>query len=419
MTIVDREVVQLENGARVVLDPMPASASAAVGVWIGAGSRNETDDKEGLAHFLEHMVFKGAAGLDARRLVERVEDRGGELNASTGYERTAYHIKCLADDAPTMLSYAMDLPLLADLPDAELEREKNVVSQEIAEAKDEADDHIFDLIQKASWHGNPLGRTILGYDQTLEAMTREDLSGFIDSNYRADNVIVSVAGAYDRDAVLDLATARLGHLAPGESSQQAIPKFNPGFEKDVRSIAQTHFVLSRQAPCGRSPDRFTARILSEIMGGGMSSRLYQEVREKRGLVYAIDAFTEQFSDAGRLDVYSACAPEDVDEVTRVIDGVWTELAQNGPTDAELSRAKAVLKAGIAFSLDKALRRAGYGAYELLVFGELFSTNSALLQIDAVTRDDVVQVARKSVTGPLAAAAIGPAQGVASVERRIA
>jgi predicted Zn-dependent peptidase len=286
----NRDVITLPNGARIVFDAMPGLRTASVGVYLGAGARHESADRNGLAHFLEHMAFKGAGGLSARGIAEAVEARGAAMNAATDYERTSYFVRCLSDDAPQMLDIALSLVFATDLPSEEIEREKFVVLQEIGEAADQPDDLVMELAQTASFPDHPLGRPILGIEATLKSITRDDLISFAASAYVPRRTVVSVAGAFDKSAVEAVARRWLEPrtvLSPKASTAPGHPR--PHAATVSRKLEQTHLVLAHPAPHAQSDERFAARIFAEIFGGGMASRLFQDVRESKGLAYTIDA----------------------------------------------------------------------------------------------------------------------------------
>jgi predicted Zn-dependent peptidase len=424
MDAIVREVVTLPNGARIVFDPMPSLRTAAVGVWLAAGARHEPAKLNGLAHFLEHMAFKAAGGRSAMQIAEAVEARGAVMNAATDYERTSYTVRCLRDDAADMLDIALSLVFAPEHPEAEIKREKGVVLQEIGEAADQPDDLVFELAQAASYGDHPLGRSVLGVEKTLKKIARADLFGFAESNYTPGRTVVSVAGAYERAAVEEVARKWLAGRAAG--IQRAVEPIRPVFGDwpsgstgawagRGRDIEQVHLVLARHAPSATSQDRFAARLFAEIFGGGMASRLFQQVREERGLAYTIDAACDQYTDAGRFTVYAGCAPEDAMEVAKITAGVWADLGASGPTDAELRRAKAVMKAQFAMAAEGPAMRAGSAAYELLAFGQLIDIEEVLRRIDSVTHGDVQRMAAIAVAGPAYGAAVGPAAGLGAAE----
>lgn len=411
-----RDVVTLPNGARVVFDPMPGLRTAAVGVFLAAGARHEADDRNGLAHFLEHMAFKSAAGRSAREIAETVEARGGVMNASTGYELTNYFVRCLAPDAPDMLDVALSLAFAPDHPPEEIEREKGVVRQEIGEATDQPDDLVFELAQVASYDGHPLGRPILGTEETLDTIRRDDLVDFASGNYSPQRTVVTVAGAFDRDAILALVNRWLAHRAGAPAPASAAPVVSAAAIRTAqRKLEQNHLVLARRTVSARSPDRFAARIFAEIFGGGMASRLFQDIREARGLAYTIDASCDQHSDCGRVSVYAGCDPGDASEVVKLTQAIWDDMAATGPTEAELARAKAVAAAQFAMSAEAPAARAGSSAYELLTFDRLVTVEETLRHIDAVTIEDVRRVANDMLENPGIASAVGPKAGLAAAE----
>ncbi|HEX5006419.1 MAG TPA: pitrilysin family protein [Hyphomonadaceae bacterium] len=412
-----REVIQLQNGARIALDAMPGLRTAAVGVFLGAGARFEPVERNGLAHFLEHMAFKGARGRNAREIAEAIEARGAAMNAATEYERTSYFVRCLRADAPEMLDTALALVFAPDHPVEEVEREKGVVLQEIGEAADQPDDLVFELAQQASYGDHPLGRPILGVEQTLNAIKRDDLFGFASSNYAPHRTVISVAGAFDRSAIIEI----VGQWFDPRPAQANIVVQPPNaavasVKTAARKLEQCHLVLGRPAASAVSDDRFAARVFTEIFGGGMASRLFQEVRESRGLAYSIDASIDQYSDVGRISVYAGCATKDATEVVNLTSNIWRQLASDGPTEAELSRAKAVAAANYAMAAEAPAMRAGSAAYELLTFGRLITVEEVLKRIDSVTVADVRRVAEESLSLPAIASAVGPKAGLAAAER---
>ncbi len=404
-----RRVIALENGARIVFDPMPHVSTASVGVYLGAGARHEAEELAGLAHFLEHMAFKGAAGRNAQQLAEAVEARGAIINAATDYERTSYFVRSLAGDAPEMLDVALSMVFSPDHPPDEVEREKGVVLQELAEAADQPDDLVMELAQAAGFPGHALGRSILGAEDTLAQVARDDLFAFARSAYGPSRTVVSVAGAFDAAAV-EVVARRWLEQRPALPALASDPP--PAVSGDVRvaerRLEQSHLVLGRGGPSATAPERFAGRLFVEIFGGGMASRLFQEVREKRGLAYTIEAANESYADAGRITVYAGCAAEDAEEVARITAGIWADMAANGVTVQELDRAKAVLKTQLAMAAEAPASRAGTAAYELLMHGQLIEMPEVMQRIDAVMLEDVRRAAGGS---PGYAAVVGPHRGL--------
>lgn len=412
-----REVILLPNGARIVFDPMPHLRTASVGVWLAAGARHEAEDRNGLAHFLEHMAFKGAAGLNAREIAEAVEARGSVMNAATDYERTSYYVRCLQTDAPAMLDVALSLVFAPEHPKDEIPREKGVVLQEIGEAADQPDDLVMELAQTINFPDHPLGRPVLGTEKTLKRVTRDDLFAFAAANYAPSRTVVSVAGAFDRSEIEAVARRWLEPRA-AVAAPAAIPVAPATIARTAtaaRDLEQCHLVLARPAPSALSSQRHAARLFAEIFGGGMASRLFQQVREERGLAYTIDASCDMYTDVGHISVYAGCAPEDAAEVAKITAGIWSELAADGVTEPELNRAKAVMKTQLAMGAEASSARAGSAAYELLSFGRLVPLEETLAALEAVTLADVQAIAADSRSAPGTAAVVGPKAGLATAE----
>jgi len=412
----ERSLLTLQNGARVVFDPRAGFRTATVGVWVRAGARDEPEALGGLAHFLEHMAFKGARGRSALEIAEAVEARGAVINASTEYERTGYFIRCMANDAAEMLESALALVFAPDHPGSELELEKGVVIQEIREAADQPEDVVSELLQSACYPDHPLGRPILGTEGSLRRITRDDLFGFAADCYVPRSTVVAVSGAFDAPAIETLCRDWL----EARPSKAPVLRRSPreplaSCENRVRDLEQVHLALARPAPSARSPDRFAARAFSEIFGGGMASRLFQEVREKRGLAYSIDAVCDQYEDAGRHIVFVGCGSETAMEVAQITRDIWADLATRGPTEAEVSRAKSVMASAFAFASEATGARAASAAYECLLFDRLISMDETLERIGELTREDVRKAAQDALSGPAMSASCGPREGARAAD----
>jgi predicted Zn-dependent peptidase len=404
------ELHRLPNGVRVALDPMPGLGTAALGVWQRVGARWEPAQHNGIAHLFEHMAFKGAGERDARQFAEAMENVGGAMNAGTGYERTSYYARVVAEHAPFALDMIADILFAPHWAPDDLEKEKGVVAQERGEAFDVPDDRVFELHQAALYPDQPLGRPILGEDSTLKNVSVETLHAFADAHMTPERVIVSIAGAFDRDAFLETAEKRFGHLKAGPVQERPAAKPFAGRESEVRKLEQTHLVFSWAAPESGSDKLFAARLMSEIFGGGMSSRLFQEVRETRGLVYAIDSFLDTFEDDGRLCVYAGCSADNAATVAKIVGEQLAIMADHGPTDAELARAKAVARAQMLMGLEAPSARAEARVGQVLMRDRLISFDEVRARLDAVTAEDVQAIARFALAGQACAAAIGPKAG---------
>ena len=404
------ELVRLQNGIRVALDPMPDLATAAVGVWQRVGARWEDAHQNGVAHLFEHMAFKGAGARDARRFAEAIENVGGIMNAATGYERTAYYGRMVAEHAPFALELIADILFKPHWNPVDLEKEKGVVAQERGEAFDIPDDRVFELHQAALYPNQPLGRPILGEEGTLRDVTVATLEDFREAHLTPERLVISVAGAYDRDAILDTIEARFGHLEPKATRESSSARAHKGAADETRQLEQTHLVLSWPSPAAGGEDMFAARLLAEIFGGGMASRLFQEVREARGLVYAIDAFLDAYEDDGRLVVYAGCAAENARDVAEIVRDQLVMLAEKGPTTSELARAKAVAASQLLMGMEAPSSRAEAHAARVMLRNRLISTTEFRAKLEAVEREAVQAIARKALQGPACAAAIGPKSG---------
>lgn len=404
------ELIRLPNGVRIALDPMPGLATAALGVWQRVGARWEPAELNGIAHLFEHVAFKGAGPRDARQFAEAIENVGSVMNAGTGYERTAYYARVVAEHAPFVLDLIADILFAPHWLADELEKEKGVVAQERGEAYDVPDDRVFELHQGAVYAGQPLGRPVLGEEATLANVSVDTLRAFHDAHMTPDRVVISIAGAFDRNAFLDTATMRFAHLNGRVPPERPPAHALPGRVSETRKLEQTHLVFSWPAPAAGADTLFAARLMSDVFGGGMSSRLFQEVREARGLVYAIDSFLDTFEDDGRLTVYAGCSSANARTVAEIVRDQLALLADKGPTPEELTRAKAVARAQMLMGLEAPSARAEARVGQVLLRDRLVSFDEIRARLDAVTAGEIQALAAAALAGPAAAAAIGPKAG---------
>ena len=404
------DLVRLPNGVRVALDSMPGLGTAALGVWQRVGARWEPAELNGIAHLFEHMAFKGAGPRDARQFAEAIENVGSVMNAATGYERTSYYARVIAEAAPFTLDLIADILFAPHWAPDDLEKEKGVVAQERGEAFDQPDDRVFELHQGALYAGQPLGRPILGEDATLANISVETLHAFRATHMTPDRVVISVAGAFDRAAILEAAEKRFGHLTSRPPQQRAPARAQAGIAAETRKLEQSHLVMSWPAPSTGDDRLYAARLMTEIFGGGMSSRLFQEVRETRGLVYAIDSFLDTFEDDGRLCVYAGCSAQNAATVATIVRDQLALLADRGPTDAELARAKSVARASMLMGLEAPSARAEARVAQVFLRDQLVSFDDIRARMDAVTAEQIQAIARAALAGPAAAASIGPKAG---------
>jgi predicted Zn-dependent peptidase len=407
---------RLSNGVRLVVDPMAGLSSFALSVVVRGGARWEDEATHGWSHLLEHMVFKGAGHRSARAIVEDIEAEGGQINAATGHERTSFQVRALDGSMPVAMAVLADLVRRPTLAEADLEQEKQVIGQEIAEAADQPDDKVFELAQAHAFAGQPLGRAILGLPGSIGRATRETLAAFHHGLYAPDRLVVSASGAVEEDDLLARVEAAFGDMTPAPTRSQPVPAhFVGGAEAEARKLEQAHLVLLREGVGVADPDYFAFRLFAEILGGGMSSRLFQVVREELGLAYAIDAWSETYEDVGLFGVYCGSSAADAPRAARVIGEQIVALAE-APTDAELSRARAQAKASLFMAHESPLARAEQAAAQLLLFDRLIGPRELAAGIDAVTLDDLKRVgARVAAPGRQALAVLGPRRAAAALD----
>ncbi|MFI4975930.1 MAG: M16 family metallopeptidase [Caulobacterales bacterium] len=406
----------LANGVRVICDAVAGFETLALSVAAGRGARFEDEARSGWAHLLEHMVFKGAGGRSARDIVEAIEARGGHINAATGYERTSFQVRALAGGLELGLAVTADLVLRPTLDAEDLRREKLVVAQEIAEAADTPDDLVFELAQGAAFTGQPLGRPILGTETSIATAEAASLEAWRASLYAPDRLVVSAAGAVDEDELLAL-TERFFGDARAAAGEPAPPGVFVGTRAATkRALEQAHLVLMLPGLGAADADYFAVRIFAEALGGGMSSRLFQEARERLGLAYAIDAFAESYAETGLVGVYAGCAAKDAGRLAEVTAEQILSLGE-AISATELDRAKAQLKASLFMARESLAARAEQAAAQLLVFGRLLSTREVAAAVDAVCAADVRRVAERILGHRLAAPAVlGPARSLPAADR---
>lgn len=387
---------------------MPGLRTLALTVAVRGGAKWEDEARSGWSHCLEHLVFKGAGDMGARDIVERIEAEGGSLNASTGYERTSFEVRALHGSLPLAMQVLSDLVFRPTLDPDEIEREKDVVAQEIAEAFDTPDDHVFEMAQTRAFDGQPLGRPILGSVASLKPITRASIGDWRARLYSPDRMVVAASGAVDETELLALAERWFGGETATPADAPDVPRFTGGDAALTRRIEQANIVFQLPAPSAKDPSWAAARLMTEILGGGMASRLFQSAREERGLAYAIDAYQEPYEDAGLLGIYAGAAADRAVELAQVCAAEIRALAEHGPTAAELSRAKAVLNAGLWMSDESPAARAGRAAAQVLIFGAPIASETMAERTLAQTVDDVRAAAAASLVPARAATAVlGP------------
>ncbi len=406
----------LSNGFRIVTEQMPGLKSASLGIWVMAGGRHERPEQNGIAHFLEHMAFKGTKTRSALQIAESIEDVGGYINAYTSREMTAYYARVLENDVPLALDVIADILLNPVFDPAEIEVERGVILQEIGQAHDTPDDVIFDWLQEEAFPNQPLGRTILGPSERVSSFTRANLSDFVGEHYGPDQMILSAAGAVDPDALLAFAEKLFGHL-PARSQPNAAQAaaFAGGERRVVKGLEQAHFALAFEGPDYRDPQIFAAQIHAIAMGGGMSSRLFQELRENRGLCYTIFAQAGAYADTGMMTVYAGTSGDQLGELAAL---TMDELkrAADDMTAEEVARARAQMKAGMLMGLESPSNRAERLARMVAIWDKVPTIDETIARIDAVTTGDVREFGGQLITNAGSAMALyGPVDNAPALE----
>jgi len=393
---------------RVVTEHMPGLQSASIGVWVSAGGRHETVQQNGIAHFLEHMAFKGTTTRSALQIAEQIEDVGGYINAYTSRETTAYYVRVLNNDVPLAVDILSDILRNSVFDPREIEVERGVILQEIGQTLDTPDDIIFDWLQETAYPDQSIGRSILGPADNIKRFDRDDLTSFVSAQYQPQRMILAAAGGIDHDALLSLATQAFQDLSPDVTPQlETIAKFSRGEYRNEKTLEQAHFALAFESPSYKSDDIYTAQVYSIALGGGMSSRLFQEAREKRGLCYSIFAQTGAYVDTGMTTIYAGTAGDQIAGLSRLTIDEFKRAADD-MTQAEVDRARAQMKAGMLMGLESASNRAERLARMVQVWGYVPDLSEAVEKIDAVDLTSVKAYAEQvATTAKMASAIYGP------------
>ncbi|HEY7670495.1 MAG TPA: pitrilysin family protein [Hyphomicrobium sp.] len=391
-------ITTLNNGLRVVTHTMPHLETVSLGLWVGAGARHETEREHGISHFLEHMAFKGTRRRSAQQIAEEIEEVGGELNAATSLETTAYFARVLKGDEGVALGLIADILQNSVFARPELEGERQVILQEIAATRDSPDDVGYDLLNDAAFPHQPVGRAILGTPESVRRFTPGDLKGFLKRRYSPENMVISAAGSVRHAHVVRHAEAQFGGLSgKGRPVADRPAKYVGGTRVSEKPFEQSHILIGFPGPSYREEEFFTAQVFSGLFGGGMSSRLFQEVREKRSLCYAIYSTAWGLKDAGMLGIHAATGADLMGALIDVIGAELKRAAEELPSGPELARAKAQLKAGLLMGLESSSSRAEQMARHLLSHGRVLSTAELIAKVDDVTPERV-----RSFVGKLAA-----------------
>ncbi|MEM7301847.1 MAG: pitrilysin family protein [Pseudomonadota bacterium] len=405
------QVSKLSNGVTVVTDHMPHLESAALGIWVKSGARDEREDQHGIAHLLEHMAFKGTNSRSARDIAEQIESVGGEVNAATSVETTCFYARVMKDDVPLAIDILSDILLNSTFEEDELRREQHVILQEIGAALDSPEDVVFDQFQTAAFGDQAIGRTILGTPETVAGFTPDDIRDYLNTHYHGANMVLSAAGAVDHDAIVKAAEARLSQFAPEPAEPPVEGHYVGGETLTSRDLKETQIVLGFEGRAYHVRDFYASQVLAVLLGGGMSSRLFQEIREKRGLCYSVYAFHWGFSDTGVFGVHAATGEEDVPELMPVLLQELASISDN-IEQKEVERARAQIRSSLMMSMESPASRAGQIARQILLYGRPVPNEELLERLGAISRERLMDLSGRLFheSGPTVSA-IGPVDTV--------
>ena len=399
-------VSRLANGLRVATDTVQTVDTVSLGIWVDVGTRHEPAAINGAAHFLEHMAFKGTERRSARDIAEEIEAVGGHLNAYTSRESTAYYAKVLKEDMPLALDILADILQHSTFDPEEIERERTVILQEIGQANDTPDDIIFDHFQECAYPEQAMGRPVLGRPEIIRGLRRDAVVAYLRDHYGARRMVLAAAGNLEHKRLVDLADKLLSELPAERAVTTELARYTGGDRREERDLEQLHLVLGFPGVTLGDPDYYAASVLSTAFGGGMSSRLFQEIREKRGLVYAIHSFVHGYRDGGLFGIYAGTGEDEAAELAPALCEEAMKL-QDGLTAIELSRAKAQMKAGLLMSLESTSARCEQLAQHLLIYGTPFDPPEVVRRIEAVDDAAIRRVVSRWHSAPPTVTALGP------------
>lgn len=409
------QITTLNNGLRVATDEMPEAESMVIGAWVGVGTRHEPWAANGVAHMTEHMMFKGTKRRSAYALSTAIERNGGAMNAHTTREETAYYARALPEDAELVSDIIADMLQRSVFDPKELDRERQVVIQEIGSDKDSPEDYIFDMLHSAAFPKQKLGRSILGSPEVISNLSREALTGYVKQNYHTGNMIIVGSGKITHEALVKLAKKNFGRLAQGKATKMVPAKIKTGDLRQSKDIEQLHLMLAFSGPGLHGRSVHVAALLGILLGGSASSRLFQKVREQRGLVYSVSASHMAFRDVGLFNVYAGTDPARVKELIPVVCRELRDVTQH-ITPSELKRAKAQVRADMLMGQESVMRRAEILGHQLLTYGKPISIQHTLDRIMAVTEDDTQGMAAKILSQKPILTALGPLDGLEEYAR---
>lgn len=410
------QVSTLPNGLRVISENMPNLETASVGVWVDVGARYESADINGVSHLLEHMAFKGTQRRSALEIAEEIEAVGGHLNAYTSREQTAYYAKVMKEDVGLAVDILADILQHSTFAEEELERERAVVIQEIAQAHDTPDDVVFDQFQEIVYPDQPLGRTILGPAAQVSHYSRDVLAGYMARHYSASRMVVVGAGRLDHASFTDMVERAFDALPPVQPGDDLTADYKGGDMRTTKELEQAHVVLGFDGISYGDKDYYTAQLFSTLLGGGMSSRLFQEIRERRGLAYAVFSFASSYTDGGVFGIYCGTGPDKLQELTPVIADEMHKVCDHVSAE-EVARARAQVKSGLLMSLESSSSRCERLGRQMLIFGRAIPIEEMVAEIEAVTPKEIIRVAGRVLGGSRPSlAALGPVSGLENYDR---
>nr|WP_239565391.1 pitrilysin family protein [Brevibacillus fulvus] len=392
---------------RIVTEKIPSVRSVALGIWVGTGSKFEQESNNGISHFLEHMFFKGTTSRSAKEIAEAFDEIGGHVNAFTSKEYTCYYARVLDQHTPIALDVLADMYFASMFEPGELEKEKNVVIEEINMYEDTPDDLVHDLIARASYADHPLGYTILGTEDVLRSLRREDLLTYIDQRYLPSNTVVSVAGNFDSALIEEIKRRFSAFSRTGQEASIPAPAFAANSIVQHKATEQAHLCLSLPGFRVGHEQIYSLILLNNILGGSMSSRLFQEIREERGLAYSVYSYHSSYRESGTFTIYTGTAPEQVGEVFDIITNVLHQVMDKGITDRELHKGKEQLKGSLMLSLESTNSRMSRLGKNELLLGYHLSLDEIIAKIDQVTFESVQQVAKQLFASKMALAMVSP------------
>lgn len=410
------QITKLDSGLRVITDTVPSVESVSVGVWVDVGTRNEDMAHNGVAHMVEHMLFNGTPTRSSLEIAEQIESVGGQINAYTGRETTAYYVHLLKEDTRLALDILSDMIQHASFPDKELEKERGVIVQEIGMSNDTPDDIIFDYYQETAYPGQALGAPILGRTDIIEGMKKETLRDYVRCFYTPSNMVVSAAGNVSHDDMVRYASELFSGLPKDAGAVSQAARYEGGDVRYDKDLEQAHVVLGFQGISRFDPDYYAAVLLATVLGGGMSSRLFQEIREKRGLVYSIYGSHTSYHDDGQFEIYAGTGGDKLPELVPVVCDELMKIMQEPVPMDELARAQSQLRASILMSRESMMSRSNRQAKYLLHFNEGPDINHLIERIQAVTPDVLQTMAQRIFAGKPTLAALGPLSHLEDYDR---